>query len=376
MKPSSSKIVIGAVLTFSFLSMVVVTAILALSQIKVESQNNILKSLQTVNQTTQEALQIWINYLTTDLIDLAYEKEIIDLTQEIVTKNLNHKNIVTSVPLIQLRSTLSKKLRKHTLNGFTLISNNRINIASLHDEDIGNLSNIHKQRKKYLDRVFAGKTLFIPTSHADTPLKNLKGVYLNNLPTIYIATPVFNSSGNVIAVLAILIDPSKDFTRIIQLGRIGDSGETYAFDDRGILISESRFDYQLRHMGFLKESEKGILSIRISDPGGDMTKGFIPSMPAEQSPLTVMAKSAIAKNTSYNIDGYRDYRGVKVLGVWTWNERFGFGITTEINADEAMRPYNKTRVIIITVLSLVILFLVSFLIILIWLNKKNKLHLD
>lgn len=353
--------------------MVIIAALFALSQIKSDLQNNVLKSLQTVNQTTQEALQIWINYLTTDLIDVTYEQQVVDLTQALISKHNKHSDIVNSVPLIQLRSVITKKLRKHTLNGFTLISTNRTNLAALHDEDIGNLNNIQKQRKAYLDRAFAGETLFIPTVHADTALKTQAGEYRHHLPTIFIASPILNSSGKVIAVLAMLIDPSKDFTRIMQLGRIGESGETYAFDDKGILISESRFDYQLRNTGLIGQADKGILTIQISDPGGNMLEGFTPTIPANERPLTVMAKSAIAKSTNYNIDGYRDYRGVNVLGAWTWNERFGFGITTEINTDEAMRPYHKTRFIIFMILSLTIILSVSLLYILLWLDKKTKI---
>lgn len=373
MKLASSKTLIGLTLTFSFLSMVIIATTFAISQIKSDFQNNVLKSLLTVNQTTQEALQIWINYLTTDLIDVTYEKEVIALTQALITKDNHHSDIVNSVPLIQLRSIITKKLRKHTLNGFTLISTNRTNIGTLHDEDIGNLNIIHKQRKTYLDRVFSGKTLFIPTVYSDTPLKTQTGEYLNNRPTIFIASPIRDSSGKVIAVLAMLLDPSKDFTRIMQLGRIGESGETYAFDGKGSLISESRFDYQLRRLGLINETDKGMLSIRISDPGGNLIDGFLPKIPANQMPLTVMAKSATAKSSSHNVDGYRDYRGVKVLGAWAWNERFGFGITTEINADEAMRPYYKTRATIIMVLSLTIILSLSLLYILLWLDKKTKI---
>lgn len=33
--------------------------------------------------------------------------------------------------------------------------------------------------------------------------------------------------------------------------------------------------------------------------------------------------------------GYRDYRGVPVIGAWTWNEHYGVGIATEVGLDEA-----------------------------------------
>ena len=49
-----------------------------------------------------------------------------------------------------------------------------------------------------------------------------------------------------------------------------------------------------------------------------------------------------------DLDGYRDYRGVPVIGAWTWNERYGIGSATEVGLDEAygaLRDYRRhTRV--------------------------------
>jgi len=376
MKITSSKLIIGSVLIFIFLSMISLATFFALNKIKISSQKNILKSLQTINQTTQESLEIWVKFLSLDLVEVTYEKDIINLTQTLVTLHNNRKDIVNSHALKQLRALVTNMLSKHDSNGFFLISPDRTNIAAVDDEEVGNLNNIHKQRQDYLDRVFAGETLFIPTVRADTPLKLPSGEYQTNLPTIFMATPIFNIYGKTIAALAIRLDPSKDFTRIIHIGRIGDTGETYAFDDSARLITESRFNDQLQRIGLIKTNEKSALSIRVTNPDGDMLKGFIPSVPAEQRPLTEMAKSAIAKNTAHNIEGYRDYRGVTVLGAWAWNKKFGFGIATEINRDEAMRPYYETRLTVITVLILTIFLSLALLAILLWMNNRSKIKLD
>jgi hypothetical protein len=36
-----------------------------------------------------------------------------------------------------------------------------------------------------------------------------------------------------------------------------------------------------------------------------------------------------------DLEGYRDYRGVPVIGAWTWNERYGIGSATEVGLAEA-----------------------------------------
>ena len=43
-----------------------------------------------------------------------------------------------------------------------------------------------------------------------------------------------------------------------------------------------------------------------------------------------------------NLDGYNDYRGVPVIGAWTWDETNGFGVTTEIDVAEAYASLRAT----------------------------------
>ena len=62
-----------------------------------------------------------------------------------------------------------------------------------------------------------------------------------------------------------------DFTHILSVSRIGDTGETYAFNDEGVLVSNSRFDPQLVSMGLLQPEDNSIFNIQIRDPGRDLT---------------------------------------------------------------------------------------------------------
>ena len=44
-----------------------------------------------------------------------------------------------------------------------------------------------------------------------------------------------------------------------------------------------------------------------------------------------------------NLVGYRDYRGVRVVGAWTWLAAYGFGVATEIEYDEAYAVLHYVR---------------------------------
>ena len=109
------------------------------------------------------------------------------------------------------------------------------------------------------------------------------------------------------------------------------------------MLSESRFNVQHRELGLIQDEQQSVLSIRVVDPGGNMTTGFVPKLPIEERPLTVMAQHAVAGEQGRNTDGYRDYRGVTVFGAWLWMRELGIGLTTEIDADEALQPYFFAR---------------------------------
>jgi len=87
-------------------------------------------------------------------------------------------------------------------------------------------------------------------------------------------------------------------------------------------------------------------------------------MERAQWPLTRMATSGIAGEDGLDTDGYRDYRGIPVFGAWLWNESLGLGVTTEINAEEALENYYFARNVLIASFSVAVLlclFLIYYL---------------
>ena len=153
-----------------------------------------------------------------------------------------------------------------------------------------------------------------------------------------------NDEGRNIGVLVFRVSPERELTSILQRGRIGETGESYAFNQSGQLLSDCRFDEVMRQSGYLGEDESEILNIEIRDPGGSLADGFKPTQDKSAWPLTQMAHRAIAGSNGTNLDSYNNYRGIPVIGTWTWNERFGFGLATEMEATEAhelMRGYRR-----------------------------------
>jgi sigma-B regulation protein RsbU (phosphoserine phosphatase) len=154
---------------------------------------------------------------------------------------------------------------------------------------------------------------------------------------ILVAAGIPDKQGIVVGALVLRLDPRLELSRILQRGRLGESGETYAFTRSGSMISESRFHDQLRRIEALSVAPDQASGPRIElrDPGVDLTAGGRPAVQRPQQPLTRMARAALAGHSGVDLEGYRDYRGVPVIGAWTWNERYGIGSATEVGLSEA-----------------------------------------
>ena len=60
-----------------------------------------------------------------------------------------------------------------------------------------------------------------------------------------------------------------------MVARAGKSGETYAFDRDGLMLSNSRFDDDLKWVGLLADlpDSQSVLTIHVRDPGVNMSAG-------------------------------------------------------------------------------------------------------
>lgn len=171
-----------------------------------------------------------------------------------------------------------------------------------------------------------------------------------------VAAPVKDSAGLIRGALALIINPDKEFTRILSVARSGDSGETFAFDSEGVMISKSRFEDDLKRLKLLKdEPDAGsALSLALRDPGGDLTQGFKAST-NQTWPLMAMVVKAVEGEAGVEIAPFRDYRGVLVVGAWRWLSEYGFGVGTKIDASEAYRPLQVVRRVFLILFLLLVL---------------------
>ena len=179
-----------------------------------------------------------------------------------------------------------------------------------------------------------------------------------DITLMQVAAPVRDTDGVVRGALALIIDPDAEFTRILSVARSGKSGETYAFDQHGLMISRSRFDEQLKKLGLIEDrlGASSALNLRLGDPGSDRPGPSKPEDPAVATrPLIHIVTNAVAGGSGVDAQPSRDYRGIPVVGAWRWLPQLGFGVATQIDADEAYRPLRVLKFLFVILVLLLIL---------------------
>nr|CRH07397.1 putative hybrid histidine kinase. Containing SBP_bac_3 domain, PAS domain, HisKA domain, HATPase c domain, 2 response reg domain and Hpt domain [Candidatus Magnetococcus massalia] len=362
---------VGSVAVALFLAMVMSVAWFSLERVHGQLQTNIGNQLQIINQSVHQALQTWLEGRKNMVLELAHNNEVVKAAQALLKSPRNPRELLAHPTMAQLRNYLHPRLKRTNAKGIFIIAPDRISIASMRDTNVGTLNLIAQQRRGLIDRAFAGETVFIPPIESDVPLADASGRMITRAPTMFFASPIYDGAGQVIAVLTIRFDPSYDLTRITRAGRPGASGETYALDKRGYLLTESRFnDTLISYFG------RANSRFPIADPGGNLLDGFLPETKQSSWPLTQMAQQLTQGRAGFNLTGYRDYRGVPVIGAWLWSQDLGIGLATEIDLHEAYAPYFSLRNLVLGALGTTTLLALLLTGLSVWLGDRSKEQLE
>jgi eukaryotic-like serine/threonine-protein kinase len=298
--------------------------------------------LNTILDASVNSLRVWLGEQQINVQLFTGDEQLRPLVRELVglengTPGSVRQLMQTSAQS-SLRARLAERLRLSGYVGFVLVSSGGVIIAADQDAAVG--KQLAGERKAIYDRAMEGKTVVSRPFRSSFLLMDENGELRANLPTMFVAGPIRDETGKPIAALGLRIRPEDQFTRILQVARFGESGETYAFDRSGLLLSQSRFDDDLKEIGLLVDQpdSRSILTLQIRDPGVNLVDGERPKVRRADQPLTRMAAAAVEGVNGNDADGYRDYRGAPTVGAWVWLPDYEFGVATEVEKAEAFQP--------------------------------------
>jgi predicted Ser/Thr protein kinase len=295
---------------------------------------SLVSELQTLRDVEVAMLRTWLTSQEHNAESLANATAIRQLTSKLLEGN-------DPEAAQALTDAIAPGMSSHGYDGFFILDEQKIIRAATNTQAIGREDLTDDPAiDEFFTLALEGKPLVSRPLPSVLPLKDHIGRIRTGTPVMYVAAPIRDENLQVVAALGLRLRPDEEFSRILELGRTGETGETYAFDKNGLMLSSSRFDNELLLLGILPDVEgsRSILSVLVRDPGGDITQGFRPKKRRADLPPTKMVASAAAGESASDVEGYRDYRGVKVVGAWTWLPEYGLGVATEINAAEAYGP--------------------------------------
>jgi hypothetical protein len=303
-------------------------------------KSNLESGLQTLLDVEVAMLETWLSVQASNAESMANSFEVRECIYQLIDEPGETIGEVKedSEILHQLDRDLASFMNSHDYVGYFVVDKSKLVIAASEKELLGR--DDIREYASFLSRVLEGETVVSPPFESVVGIKMASGERRQQQPTMYVCAPIRNRNFQVVGALALQIRPEREFTRILQLGRFGSSGETYAFGKDGRIVSNSRFDNELILLGLLPDEAdtQSILNLQIRDPLGDLTQGYRPDVRRSDLPLTKMAASAIEGKSEVNVSGYRDYRGVEVVGAWTWLPHFEIGIATEVDYAQAFEP--------------------------------------
>ena len=347
LRPLARHVRAGAVRHKWFLAAMVTIALLLLvggwrlhNGIRYSLEALLRDELQTVLDADIAALEVWMHDQEMDAARWARDAALLAPTTELV--GIWRQNpqpgpeLLKSPALAAARRVLDPYLQEEGTSGYYLISRSGMILAAHDEAAVGR--RLSPDGIAEVARVFTGEARisrpFPQGTYAAEPGK------LNDSPQIAVAAPIRDANGEALAVLSLGMRADQQFTRILSVARIGRTGETYAFDDRGVLLSDSRFTDQLKKIGLVpnQPDARAIFHVQVRDPGVDLTTGAKSQLPIAAQPFTRPVALAIAKQDGVDVRGHRDYRGVLCIGAWKWLPNYDFGVLTEVDYDEAYAP--------------------------------------
>ncbi len=308
--------------------------------------------LRTILNADVTALEQWIEEKKQDVRLWSalpvIRHDVTQLARIAETSNTPKEDLLSAPELASVRATLERFAR---ITGCPMqgaaVTRDGLLLAAGDDETVG--TRLNTVGVAALVPVFHGQTLFIKP-HPYGTLGIVRAPDFDT-PVVLVVAPIRRGESDdseVVAAACFGFPADGEFTRILSVARLGHTGETYTFDENGLMLSKSRFDEDLRASGLLPDDpeSRSIFRIEIRDPGNKSDQPPASSIEAAARPLTRLAAEAIAAGRKGGesdragviLKPYRNYRGALVIGAWKWLPAYSFAVATEVEVDEQYAP--------------------------------------
>lgn len=302
-KQSLMSRLIGA---FSLLSLVTVSSAgaIAFFRGRAEIEKLVFERLEVTATLKEEALNLWVDNQRNAVASLARVPEIRDLVEDLLTSEERETNYNTLHEYLD--SVLATK--PEFLELFIL-------------SDIGGRILISTERDR--EGQYRVKDRYFTEGRLETFVQNVYPSSATGKPAMTIATPLADSKGRRMGVLAAQLNLEKMDGIVFERTGLGESGESYLVDRFNLLVSADRFGRE--------EYPKGVHSRGI--------------------------EAALQEEDGRGL--YRNYADIPAIGVYRWMEERELALLVEVQQWEAFAPARRLAWAIVISGSILALFLAA-----------------
>ncbi|NOH97419.1 ATP-binding protein [Vibrio sp. 99-70-13A1] len=316
---------------------------LVINHQKTSSLANYQHQLNIAQDGSETILQEWLGEKEVQ-VDLLIDGNFISLaillneisslkkTPEDKAHSLTH-----SAFLNQLITHVSNRIKFSSGTGFYLISKDNTNLASTYQEHIGYQNILVTQAPEFLAQAWRGKVTLVPAT-------NIEPTYFANTDpkrnaSMFLLVPVKETgASDPFAVFILKINPYSGVSRNFNASQLGNTGQVYAVNKDGLLIS----DNQLEQVP-LEDQDSPELDISVSS---SITR-------------VVQELSILNKYQDINLYEVASIKNHRALASIRWLPSKQMAIIAEIDLDEALASYQVIRNILVITLAIVVVIIMS-----------------
>jgi eukaryotic-like serine/threonine-protein kinase len=294
-------------------------------------------SIEAALRADRTALQFWIREKGRVAEVIASDRRVSDLTGQLLDVSRLQPGdpaaLLDALPQAKLRAIITPLVAEGQDWGWAIVDPGGLILARAVDERVGERAGA--TIVDAVGRAVSGTVAFVPPTTRQP---------FGAQAQAFMLAPVSDAKGARVAALILRV-PTEQIARILNVARPGETGETYAVDAQGVMLSESRFPDDVSRLGLLPPEAKGKTTafLEVRDPGASPASAAVSGGLRRSLPLTLAAASASSGHTGSDVDGYRGYRGVLVVGAWTWLPDYGIGLVSEMSQREAYADLSVIR---------------------------------
>jgi PAS domain S-box-containing protein len=186
--------------------------------------------------------------------------------------------------------------------------------------------------KQDLEKLQKGKALASSVFHSEISLLNTEGHWEQGMPVRFLSAPI-GGEGEVSGILTLRTDAQTLSHRLLKdSGFFKETGiqsiDVYLVDENGVFLSASSFEQDLLAQGRIHTRSELELTLEVPNQG-EMTTAY--------DQCQRMRKGERGA-TSFQMQGYPDYRGIAVVGAWKVVPGTPWCVIAEVDEEEVQKP--------------------------------------